>query len=96
LLSCVATSAHRSVDQRCSFEIYRAEQVMLTSTLLSGGDWHWRFIDGAGVAVVDCGGYRTSGECVSIVEALRTQAGRASFSHVSECLEIANGPSVGC
>jgi len=64
---------------RPQFEIYRAEVVSLTSTLLGGGDWHWRLVSSSGVTLVDCGGYQKQSECLAAVAALQKEAATASI-----------------
>lgn len=75
--------SYRPIGSCSSFEIYRAEQVMLTSTQLGGGDWHWRLSDRFGKVLADCGGYRNSSECLSIVQSLRSEATNASILPIS-------------
>lgn len=67
---------------RSRFEIYRADQIPLTSTLFGGGDWHWRLTDLSGTILADAGGCRNRGNCLAVVEALRAEAGSA---FVTEC-----------
>jgi uncharacterized protein YegP (UPF0339 family) len=56
------------------FEIYRANEVSLTSTLFGGGDWRWRLCAAAGVVTANGGGYSTESACKSAVAALRSAA----------------------
>lgn len=56
------------------FDIYRTEQVHLTSTLFGGGDWHWRLTGQSGKVLADCGGYRDRGDCLAAVDGLRAEA----------------------
>lgn len=56
------------------FEIYRANEVSLTSTLFGGGDWRWRLCAAAGVVTANGGGYSTESACKSAVAALRCAA----------------------
>lgn len=60
------------------FDVYRAKRVSLTSTLFGGGDWHWRLTSPSGAILLDCGGYRDEAECLSAVEALRSEAATAT------------------
>jgi len=62
------------------FEIYRADQVRLTSILFGGGDWHWRLTDRSGMVLADCGGYRNHRDCLAVVKALRIEARDATIS----------------
>jgi len=59
------------------FEIYRADEVRLTSILFSGGDWRWRFCSGAGVPIATSVGYANERDCAAAVAALRCDAGDA-------------------
>lgn len=59
------------------FEIYRADQVMITSTRLSGGDWHWQLVDRNAVVLMDVGGYENERECREAIAILQGQAGTA-------------------
>lgn len=69
----------------CShFDIYRTEQVHLTSTVFGGGDWHWRLTDEAGAMLAECGGYRNRRDCLAAVEALRAEAWSATVSEGRE------------
>lgn len=65
------------------FEIYRAERVKLTSILFSGEDWRWRFCSSAGLIIASGTGFRTQGECIAAVDALRTGAGFARVRNIS-------------
>lgn len=60
------------------FEIYRADEVRLTSILFSGGDWRWRFCSGTGVPIATSVGYPTERECAASVAALRDGAAKAT------------------
>lgn len=62
------------------FDIYRTEEVRLTSTLFGGGDWHWRLTGASGDILADCGGYRNQRDCLAAVDALRAVAGSAIVS----------------
>jgi len=64
-------------DKLPRFEIYRSEQVSVTSILFAGGDWHWRLLDADGKLLADCGGYRAQQDCRAAVVALRDVAGQA-------------------
>ena len=61
----------------CTFEVYRADEVRMTSTQFGGGDWHWRLSDGDGAILLDTGGYASESECVSAVAILQESAGLA-------------------
>lgn len=62
-----------------TFSIYRADEISITSALLSGGDWHWRLTSASGVILADCGGYRREADCHAVVAALRSSAHTASL-----------------
>lgn len=62
------------------FDVYRTEQVRLTSTLFGGGDWHWRLTSGSGDVLADCGGYRNQRDCLAAAQAVHAAAGLANFS----------------
>ena len=61
----------------CNFEIYRADEVRMTSTQFSGGDWHWRLSDAEGLSLLDAGGYASERECRSAITILKENAGFA-------------------
>lgn len=76
----------------CShFDIYRTDQVQLTSTLFGGGDWHWRLTDEAGAMLAECGGYRNRRDCLAAVDALRAEAWSATVSERRGPSRGANG-----
>ena len=60
------------------FEIYRADEVSLTSTLFGGGDWRWRLCAAVGVVTAQGGGYSTELACKSAVASLRGAAQSAA------------------
>ena len=63
------------------FDICRADQIRLTSTLFGGGDWHWRLTGASGNVIADCGEYRNEAHCLAVVKALRSEAGLAPIFH---------------
>jgi uncharacterized protein YegP (UPF0339 family) len=67
----------------CTFEVYRADEVRMTSTQFGGGDWHWRLADADGLIMLDTGGYASEGECLDAVAILRDNAGFASLTQPS-------------
>lgn len=67
------------VQEPRRFEIYREDQIRLTTTRFSGGDWHWRLSDGAGKRLLDAGGYLTEDECRNAVRILRNEAALATM-----------------
>jgi uncharacterized protein YegP (UPF0339 family) len=64
----------------CKFEIYRADEVRMTSTRFCGGDWHWRLSDAEGLILLDTGGYSSERECRSAIAVLQEHAGFATVS----------------
>jgi uncharacterized protein YegP (UPF0339 family) len=76
----VARSKPQNDASSAHFDIYRSECVSVTSTLFAGGDWHWRLMSGAGLVLVDCGGYREQADASAAVEQLRNEAWSASVS----------------
>ena len=82
------TSAQRSMNvgaealpptARPYFEIYRADEVSLTSTLFGGGDWRWRLCAAVGVVTAQGGGYATELACKTAVASLRRGAQSAAI-----------------
>ena len=72
----------------CShFDVYRSDQVQLTTTLFGGGDWHWRLTNDAGAVLVECGGYRNRRDCLAAVQVLRAEAWSATVSETRGPLE---------
>ncbi|WP_182912079.1 YegP family protein [Sphingomonas cavernae] len=70
LVSCwVPSKTDQGAD--AYFEIYRASEVSLTSTLRSGGDWRWRLRTASDRILASGRGYRTEGQCTEAVEQLK-------------------------
>lgn len=65
---------------RCRFDVYRADNVRMTSTLFAGGDWRWRLSDRVGRILVEAGGYRTEARCREAVTVLQARAAFATIS----------------
>lgn len=63
----------------CRFEVYRADQVRLTATQFSGGDWRWRLLDKAGQILVEAGGYPSEEKCREAVAVLKRYAAPVSL-----------------
>ena len=59
------------------FEVFRADEVRVTSTQFVGGDWCWRLADSAGVTLVEGYGYRSERACLIAVSLLRERANSA-------------------
>jgi uncharacterized protein YegP (UPF0339 family) len=64
----------------CKFDVYRADEVRMTSTQFCGGDWHWRLSDADGLILLDTGGYANERECRNAICVLQENAGWASLS----------------
>jgi uncharacterized protein YegP (UPF0339 family) len=60
------------------FEVFRADEVQVTSTQFAGGDWRWRLADAADNTLVEGGGYPSKGACVVAVSYLRDRASSAN------------------
>ena len=63
-----------------TFEIYREDEVRMTSTRFSGGDWHWRLSDAEGLILLDTGGYPSERKCREAIAVLKENAAFASVS----------------
>lgn len=66
------------------FEIFRADEVRMTSTQFSGGDWHWRLMSAVGAILVEGDGYRSEQECANAVALLQDRAFSASAPAISQ------------
>jgi len=78
-VSAANDSGRPEADGQCYFEIYRADEVRLTSILMAGGDWRWQFRSGSGALLATCAGYTSEQECTTAVVALRSGAGSATI-----------------
>ena len=67
----------------CRFDVYRADEVRMTSTQFSGGDWHWCLSDADGLILLDTGGYANERECRDAIAILQENAGWASVAPTS-------------
>ena len=56
------------------FEVFRADEVQVTSTQFAGGDWRWRLADATGQTLVQGGGYGSERSCRAAVTLLRGHA----------------------
>src|SRR5690606_20599137 len=52
-----------AIEGDCRFEIFRADEERMTSTLFSGGDWRWRLVTTEGVMLAEAAGYSNEGLC---------------------------------
>lgn len=59
------------------FEVFRADEVQVTSTQFAGGDWRWRLAGATGETLVEGGGYRSERACLIAVSLLRDRANSA-------------------
>lgn len=73
-----STASRPYAEMPCTFEIYRADEVRVTATRFSGGDWHWRLSGAAGEMLLDTGGYRTESDCRKAVLLLKNEAALAT------------------
>lgn len=60
------------------FEVFREDEVSVTSTRLAGGGWRWRLSDPTGLIVAQAGGYASEAECRAAIAAIQAHAGLAS------------------
>jgi uncharacterized protein YegP (UPF0339 family) len=65
-------------DIECRFEVFRADERAMTSTLFSGGDWRWRLVTTDGLILAEAAGYRTEGTCRAAVAVLQRRAATAA------------------
>jgi uncharacterized protein YegP (UPF0339 family) len=60
------------------FDVFREDEVSVTSTLFVGGGWRWRLCDGEGLVVAEAGGYSDEAQCRAAVSAIQAHAAFAS------------------
>jgi uncharacterized protein YegP (UPF0339 family) len=60
------------------FEVFREDEVSVTSTQFVGGAWRWRLSDGEGLVVAEAGDYPTEASCRAAVAAIQAHAGFAT------------------
>jgi uncharacterized protein YegP (UPF0339 family) len=72
---------HLDDHDQTFFEVFRAEEVSMTSTLFSGGDWRWRLRSPAGATLAKGDGYKSERACRIAVMALRGFAVSVSDKH---------------
>ncbi|WP_082553740.1 YegP family protein [Altererythrobacter sp. Root672] len=78
----------------CQFDVYRADQVRLTATQFSGGDWRWQLLDKAGQILVEAGGYPSEDKCREAVRILqRYGAPATSAPTISSGTSVRDDPS---
>ena len=61
-----------------TFEVFRVDEVQVTSTQFAGGDWRWRLADATGETLVQGGGYHSERSCRAAVALLRGHAHTAT------------------
>jgi hypothetical protein len=60
------------------FDIFREDEVSVSSTQFVGGGWRWRLSDGAGLIVAEAGDYPSEPQCRAAVAAIQAYAGFAT------------------
>ena len=60
------------------FEVFRTEEIQVSSTKFAGGDWHWRLATFSDETLVEGRGYPTEQSCLEAVTLLRQRASSAS------------------
>lgn len=73
-----------AIEGECRFEIFRADEERMTSTLFSGGDWRWRLITTDGVMLAEAAGYPNEGLCRAAVLVLKRRAATAPVVRAGE------------
>ena len=73
-----------AIEGECRFEIFRAEEERMTSTLFSGGDWRWRLVTTEGVLLAEAAGYPSEGLCRAAVLVLQRRAATAPLTRAGE------------
>jgi hypothetical protein len=66
-----------AIEGECRFEIFRADEERMTSTLFSGGDWRWRLVTTDGGLLAEAAGYPNEGLCRAAVLVLQRRAATA-------------------
>ena len=69
-----------AMEGDCLFEIFRADQERMTSTLFAGGDWRWRLVTTEGVILAEAAGYPNEGLCRAAVLVLQRRAATAPIA----------------
>lgn len=73
-----------AIEDHCRFEIFRADEERMTSTLFSGGDWRWRLVTSDGGLLAEAAGYPNEGLCRAAVLVLQRRAASAPISRRGE------------
>jgi uncharacterized protein DUF1508 len=76
-----AAASPQPVPQRGHghFDIFREDEVSVSSTQFVGGGWRWRLSDGAGLIVAEAGDYPSELQCRAAVAAIQAYAGFATL-----------------
>jgi uncharacterized protein YegP (UPF0339 family) len=69
-----ATLISQTADK---FEVFRSDEVQVTSTQFVGGDWRWRLADSDGATLVEGSGYPSERACLIAISLLRARASSA-------------------
>lgn len=73
-----------AIEGDCRFEIFRADEERMTSTLFSGGDWRWRLVTSEGGLLAEAAGYPNEGLCRAAVLVLQRRAATAPITRRGE------------
>lgn len=73
-----------AIEGDCRFEIFRADEKRMTSTLFSGGDWRWRLVTTEGVILAEAAGYPNEALCRAAVLVLKRRAAAAPVTRAGE------------
>lgn len=66
-----------TANEECRFEIFREDERRMTSTLFSGGDWHWQLVTSGGLLLAEASGYPDEQSCRVAVGILQRRAAEA-------------------
>jgi hypothetical protein len=69
-----------AIEGECRFEIFRADEERMTSTLFAGGDWRWRLVTTDGGLLAEATGYPNEGLCRAAVLVLQRHAATAPIT----------------
>ena len=69
-----------AIEGECRFEIFRADEERMTSTLFSGGDWRWRLVTTDGGLLAEAARYPNEGLCRAAVLVLQRRAASAPIT----------------
>jgi uncharacterized protein YegP (UPF0339 family) len=60
------------------FEVFREDEVSVSSTQFVGGGWRWRLSDGEGLVIAQAGDYPSEAACRAAIAAIQAHAALAS------------------